>query len=358
MRHYASWQASMMTMRIERAIEAYLGWMKVERDATERTLDSYARILYKLADDYPEAPLSEFEGKSGTERLRLTLQRWAACSSATRCNVISVLHSFFAWAEAEDMIDIDPSRKIRRPPKRKPAIDRPSLLDLAKLRLAAGIHELPAVLLMEGAGLRNSEVRSCRWQDLDLVNGRVQVLRKGKHWQWVPIAPDVLHELRRSFRQIGPDLDDYVFTVEVEQFISASERRRRRLDPKQPRSSQALGRMVKRVCDRAGIRSYSPHPLRHGFGNRFLRESDKDLATLQALYGHSRPDTTQGYTDDLSLDEQAEALRRAVERRNAQASPDLATLELGASSSLETEEWRRRESNPRPRPHRAEPLQV
>jgi Phage integrase family len=110
--------------------------------------------------------------------------------------------------------------------------------------------------------------------------------------------------------------------------------------------------MVKRVCRRAGIREYSPHPLRHGFGNRFLRESDKDLATLQALYGHSRPDTTQGYTDELSLDEQAEALRRAVERRSAQASPVVTTPEREPSSSPETEEWwRRRESNPRKVPH-------
>jgi hypothetical protein len=116
--------------------------------------------------------------------------------------------------------------------------------------------------------------------------------------------------------------------------------------------------MVKRVCKRAGIPEYSPHPLRHGFGNRFYRESDRDLPTLQALYGHSHPDTTQGYTDDLTLDEQAEALKRAFERRAAQASSDLTTRGDQPSSTLETEEWRRRESNPRPRTHRTELLQV
>jgi integrase/recombinase XerD len=336
-------------VRIERAIDAFLGWLQLERDATDRTLDSYRRILNKLADDYPEARLSDFEGRSGTERLRVTLQRWANCSSATRCNVISVLHSFFGWAEAEDLVDVDPSRRIRRPPKRRPAVDRPSLLDLAKLRPAATLYERAPMLLLEGVGLRNSEVRSCRWQSIDLVNGRVQVFRKGKHWQWVPVAPDVLDELRRCFREIGPDLDDHVFTVEVEQWVSARERRRRRLDPKQPRSSQALGRMVKRVCERAGIHRYSPHPLRRGFGNRFLRESERDVYTLKGLYGHSSVITTEGYVEDMTLDEQAEALRRAVEHRNAQASPDLATPEREPSSSLETEEWRRRESNPRTR---------
>jgi integrase/recombinase XerD len=326
-------------MRVGRAVDDFLAWRQVERDATPRSVASYWQILRKLVDAFPEAQLADLT----TDDLRGFLLAWRERSAATRSNVISVVHSFFAWAEAEDLVEVDPSRKIRRPPKRRPAIHRPSLSDLAKLRNAATLHERPALLLMEGAGLRNTEVRMCRWQNVDLVNGRVHVFRKGGQWQWVPLAPDVLGELRQCFRGIRPELDDYVFTVEVEQWISSTDRQRRRKDPKQPRSSQALGRMVKRVCRRAGISEYSPHPLRHGFGNRFLRESDKDLARLQALYGHSRSDTTQGYTDELSLDEQAEALRRAVERRYAQASPDPATLGNQPSSSLEIEEWTSRE---------------
>ena len=116
--------------------------------------------------------------------------------------------------------------------------------------------------------------------------------------------------------------------------------------------------MVKRVCARAGIGELSPHPLRHGFANRFLRESDKDLVTPQALLGHSRPDTTQGYTDELDLTEIAQALDRAAEARHAQASPELATANAAGLGGPETQEWRRRESNPRPRTHRAERLQA
>ena len=118
-------------------------------------------------------------------------------------------------------------------------------------------------------------------------------------------------------------------------------------DPKVPASDQALWRMVRRVCKRAGIRELSPHQLRHGFANRFLRESDKDLVALQALMGHSRPDTTQLYTDEIQLDELAQSLARALIARNAQASPDLATLESNVAAALQSLEWRRRESNPR-----------
>ena len=140
--------------------------------------------------------------------------------------------------------------------------------------------------------------------------------------------------------------------------VSQYDRVRRAKDPKQPARAQALMRMVWRVCKRAGVRRLSPHQLRHGFANRFLRESGRDFVALQALMGHSRPDTTQQYTDDVELDDLADALEKAADARHAQASPDLAKLETEIAKGLETLEWRRRESNPRPRSHRTERLQA
>jgi site-specific recombinase XerD len=112
-------------------------------------------------------------------------------------------------------------------------------------------------------------------------------------------------------RELQPELDDYVFTTEVEQFVSQYERVRRRKNPKRPASEQALWRMVHRVCKRAGVQALSPHQLRHGFANRFLRESGRDVAALRPLLGHSRIDTTQLYTDEIELDELAHALEDA-----------------------------------------------
>ena len=74
--------------------------------------------------------------------------------------------------------------------------------------------------------------------------------------------------------------------------------------------------------------------------------------------GHSRPHTTQQYTDEVELDELAETLERAAFTRGAQASPDLTTLETDITAAREELEWRRRESNPRPRKLREERLQA
>jgi integrase/recombinase XerC len=311
-------------MRIERAIDAFLDWRRLERDATPRSIDSYWRILWKLAEEYPEIELARIT----TDDLRKFLNRWRDKSASTRANVISVLHSFFDWALVEDVIDVDPSAKIRRPPKRRPDVYRPSVEELRKIRGAACGHERPAIVLMEGAGLRRAEILGLRWADFDTVKGRVRVFRKGQHWTYLPLAPDVIDELRASMRELQPELDDFVFTVEVQQFVSQYERIRRRKDPKSPASEQALWRMVQRVCKRAGVRVLSPHQLRHGFANRFLRESGRDVGALRPLLGHSRIDTTQLYTDEIELDELKAALDTAYFAREGQASPDWATLDL------------------------------
>jgi ribosomal protein L34 len=101
-----------------------------------------------------------------------------------------------------------------------------------------------------------------------------------------------------------------------------------------------------------------PRGRRHGFANRFLRESGRDVTALRPLLGHSRIDTTQLYTDEIEVDALAEALAKAFVARNAQGSPDMATLEADVAAALQWLEWRRRESNPRPRSHRSEPLQA
>ena len=184
-------------VRIERAIDAFLDWRRLERDATPRSVDSYRRILDKLAEDYPELDLSSFTKHD----LRAFLKRWQARSSATRANMCPAA-LLLRVGVAEDLIEIDPSAPLRRPKKRRADIYRPSIGELAAVRAAALASELPAILLMEGVGLRRGEVLRVRWADIDLIRGRVRVFRKG-HRQPLPLAPDVLDGLRGSFRAFG-----------------------------------------------------------------------------------------------------------------------------------------------------------
>lgn len=64
-------------MRIERAIDAFLDWRRIERDSTPSSIASYQRLLFKLAEDYPEAELASLT----TADLRAFLKRWENASA-------------------------------------------------------------------------------------------------------------------------------------------------------------------------------------------------------------------------------------------------------------------------------------
>ncbi len=309
-------------MRIERAIDAYLDWRRLERDATPRSIDSYRRILWKLAEDYPEVePLRADDGRpAGVPEARG--RRRARRQELTS---ISVLHSFFDWANVEDLIEVDPSTKIRRPTKRTsrripaesrrarttPRVDSPRM---------SGRHWCS--WKEQGYGAQRS--RSCRWADFDMVK-RPAPSASGRASDLVlPTAcagcggraADARANLAAGAGRLHVHGGGRAMGVAVRACA-------RRKNPKKPASEQALWRMLARVCKRAGVRPLYPHQLRHGFANRFLRESGHDVAALRPLMGHSRIDTTQLYTDDFEMDELARALAQRVGFRELQASSDL-----------------------------------
>lgn len=307
-------------MRLDRAIEKFLAQMEVEQDWTARTIDSYYRVLIKLVDDFPDTRVEDFEGRAGTEKLRKTIaRRWGKAAAGTRATRISTFHSFFSWAEDEGLLEDDPARRIKRPPRRRADVYRPPPADVELGYRATRIDERAAWILLSEVGLRASTVVAMRWQDVDLTRGRVHVRVKGGHRDVLPLRPIGLERLRAVYREIEPDPDDHVFTVEHHRFAG-----NRRLvytrDPKRAASPKSLWEMVNRVCGRAGVRRFGPHALRHGFGTAFLRDSDRDVVSLQQLFRHAKLETTLSYTDELRLEELEEALRRADERRTSVAS--------------------------------------
>ena len=60
-------------------------------------------------------------------------------------------------------------------------------------------------------------------------------------------------------------------------------------------SRRAIQREIKLISERAGItKRVHPHTMRHTFATLTLNNG-ADLATVQALLGHSNPATTQVY---------------------------------------------------------------
>jgi integrase/recombinase XerC len=180
---------------------------------------------------------------------------------------------------------------------------------------------------MEGCGLRASEVTRTRWSDVDLTRGRLRVLRKGGNKQTLPILPDVLAELQACYREIQPGQDWHLFTVRERGFSLDTHRLETVRDPLRPAERNSLWYLLRRTCERAGIRRLSAHQLRHGFAVR-LRRAGYPVDVIQFLLGHERLETTRRYLDDLRIDD----VEREIMSRQAAPAPD-ATLKRGSVGS-------------------------
>jgi integrase/recombinase XerC len=151
--------------------------------------------------------------------------------------------------------------------------------------------------LFYGAGLRLSELVTLRRKNLDLPQGTVRVLGKGRKERLCPLGAPAIRALE-AYLNACPFEDEALF-------VSG-------------RGSRLNGRTVqlalKRYLAAAGLDSrLTPHKLRHTFATHLL-DHGADLRSVQELLGHSQLTTTQIYTS-VSV----ERLKRVYDRAHPRA---------------------------------------
>lgn len=335
-------------MRLDRAIEKFLEHGQLVHDWTPDTVRSYGTVLYRIADRHPAALVSEFEGRPGHDRLIADLGAlWGRASAGTRANRISIIRSFFDWLESEYLLESNPARRIKRPPTRKPKIDRPTPAELQLIQSASSIldHERAPIVAMLGAGLRLSTVAASRWQHWNLTEGTVQAHVKGDHWLDLPLHPATVDALREVVRILEPEPGHYLYPRQRVRFDGPAHSARTVPDLFAPSSKKAIYNLVLRVSRRAIGRELHPHQLRHGFANS-LDLDGLDVRTASFLMGHSRVDTTERYMDERRLRDARDRLTEIAHKRrqDSEQTDDDTLMALGTQESG----WR--ESNPRTAP--------
>jgi site-specific recombinase XerC len=207
---------------VGRTIARYIEYMRSEWGATERTLEDYSNILDKLALEYPDMELAEFDGRAGgTEILREFISgRWGHVSPSTRGKVISTLKSFFRWCLECDLIEVDPTAKLRRPRRRGAERHAHDPREIhALIRAQPRLRERVAISLMARLGLRKNELRMLRWADIDFVQGEVRIHGKGGKVVDVPIPYD---DLRADLAELVLEQNASRSTTCSTQFTSAT----------------------------------------------------------------------------------------------------------------------------------------
>jgi site-specific recombinase XerD len=224
----------------------------------------------------------------------------------TRNNRLAAIHAFFQYvAVSEPALALQCQRVLAIPPKR---YQRRSVEFLAEEEAAAllaspnpetwiGRRDRALLLLAIQTGLRNSEIRALRREDVQLgVGAHLRCFGKGRKMRCTPLRPDVSVIVKEWMSELhgGPDQP---------LFPSANGSRL---------SADALQRLVakhvaiaRRTCPSLRTKKVTPHTLRHGAAMALLR-GGVDLSVIALWLGHESTETTQVYLHaDMKLKEKA-----------------------------------------------------
>ncbi len=270
---------------LDSAIAAFLDHLRYEKNYSANTLAAYRRDLVRFAatTDAPAERITRSDVNAFVARLHS-----AGLAPRSIHRALSSVRSFFGYLEARGQTRKNPAAAARAP---RPRNRLPGTLDADQ---AAKLFEFDATTpvlkrdkamleLLYGSGLRLSELVGVDRTDLDLDNGFVTVLGKGRKARQVPLGRHCVAALR-DWLSVHPA------TGEPGSVPLFTGRGRSRISPRtvQNRLKQLAARQL-------GSTELHPHMLRHSFASHLL-ESSGDLRAVQELLGHSDLGTTQIYT--------------------------------------------------------------
>jgi integrase/recombinase XerC len=301
---------------VKQAIEAFINYLRYERNASPATLQSYGVDLeqfraYLTPPGEKTLSVRRIDHRVIREYVAHLYDLKLEKSSIAR--KLAALRSFFRFCVREGMLKQNPARLVATPklPRRLPAVlsaeQMNNFLDgLADLRgasIARRRHRSPkteeharlilkrdrAILeLLYSSGLRVSELTGLNLEDIDKAGQMLRVCGKGRKERVVPYGS-----------KAGEALDAY-WPVR-EQLLQQARAEARpcavflnRFGGRLTRHS--IGVLVKKYTRLANVDwDQHPHSLRHAFATHLLSDG-ADLRAIQELLGHALLSTTQRYT--------------------------------------------------------------
>jgi integrase/recombinase XerC len=267
-------------------VEAWLARLAGERQASPHTVAGYRRDLDKLLGWMEAQGVATFDALD-PHRLRgfVAAQHRAGLSPKSLQRLLSSCRSLFRQLTREGTLAHDPAAGVRGPKVHRKL---PEVLDVdeaASLVEGSGdgalaVRDRAMLELFYSSGLRLSELTGLRWGDLNLDEGEVRVLGKGRKTRLLPVGRHAIAALRALGEAEGRAPESPVF-------------RGRHGAPISPRTVQA--RMKTLALQHGFAKRVHPHLLRHTFASHML-ESSGDLRAVQELLGHADIATTQIYT--------------------------------------------------------------
>jgi integrase/recombinase XerC len=282
---------SRLTAEDRSLIEAFLNFLKNEKNASSHTLRSYTSDLYCFVGFLAEKKGGKVALASVDARVLREFSAWSSRrgdAPSTIARRLACLRSFYRYQRRLGAIDSNPAETLRNPkqPKRLPTlltVDQViGLLDSIEPLTTLALRDRAMFETLYGGGLRVGELVALDLADLDFDQGLVRVRGKGKRERLCPVGGAAIDWISRWIEARRPDR-----AGEPALFLNKHGRRL---------TTRSVGRLLEKYLLINGLApEASPHTLRHSFATHLL-DRGADLRSVQELLGHRRLTTTQIYT--------------------------------------------------------------
>lgn len=284
-------------MTLTASINDFFNHCRYEKNLSPKTLKAYEIDLRQfslfLNNTKTLLEISKHEIRNYLTSISLLKPRTIKRKAAT-------IKVFFNYLEFEDLIQINPLRKMRIKIKEPQILF--SVMDFVEIKkiFRAGyrlktkdkssfsyltaVRNIVVIELLFATGARVSEIANLRKANLNLKTGNLTIKGKGNKERIIQICNTETLAI----------INEYYSLLEKNISASGGWLLVNRLNKKL--SDQSIRHIVKNICLEAGLkRKITPHAFRHTFGTLLL-EKNVDIRYIQAMLGHSSITTTQIYT--------------------------------------------------------------
>ena len=272
--------------RPTQAIDRFLHFLSVERNASEHTRRNYRddlRAFFASAERKPVTRMTPLDVRSF-----LAQQSTKGYAKRTVARRLSCLRSFFRFLCREGVLKHNPAAVVptprleRRLPHFLDETQITRLLEAPRQDRWQGLRDRAMLETLYSTGMRVSELTGLNLEDVDEISETVIVRGKGKKERLCPIGKTALEAVRRYLAK-RPKKTKVPAAMFVSQKLT-------RLTVRQ------VDRLLQRYTAAAQLpAAISPHSLRHSFATHLL-DRGADLRSVQELLGHQSLSTTQIYT--------------------------------------------------------------
>ena len=290
---------------MDRFVEKFLNYLRIERNASPHTLRNYAKDLATLQQTLGERPWQQVDLLA--LRQFVAQQRSSGLSKVTIARRVATIRSFFRFLHREGYVPTNPALGLTRPKQDRKLpvflsveeatrlVEAPQGEDFADCRDRAILETLYST------GLRVSELVGLRIRDVDLIGGSLRTTGKGRKERLVPVGSYSIQAIRQYLKTLSQAHSD------PERPLFQNRLHSRLTD-------RSVRRILNRYLAQVSVSSkISPHALRHSFATHLL-DRGADLRSVQELLGHSSLTTTQVYTHVTT-----ERLKRVYESAHPRA---------------------------------------